>query len=154
MLLVALCLEVAALAEQPWPKHAAEATFISEETTSLPEALRAALLMWDEFSQGKSTLPDSLKVARIDLNGNRVDEFIVQSAQTYSGGPMMLVFERRDGKFVEIADGQGTIYFGPRVNGYLEIVSQSRAGAGQYSACCIGMSGTVTSPSASPTIVK
>ena len=97
--------------------------------SELPNALRAALIRLDEFSQGKDTL---LKVARIDLNGNHVGEFIVQSAQAYSGGPMMLVFEQRERTFVEIADMQGTIYFGIRVNGYREVVSQSRGGAGAY----------------------
>jgi len=125
-------LGAALMAQQPWPERVADATFRSTDTTTLPNGLPEALLKWDEFSQGKSQLPASLTVARVDLNGDSVDEFIVQSAQTYSGGPMMWVFEQHDGKFVEIADAQGNIYLAPRVNGYFEIVSQSREGAGQY----------------------
>jgi hypothetical protein len=68
----------------------------------------------------------------MDLDGNRIDEFIIQSPQTYSGGPMTFVFERRTSEFVEICDFQGAVYFGPRVNRYFEIVSQSRGGTGAY----------------------
>jgi hypothetical protein len=131
-LLFAIGLQVTAFGQQPWPAHAAEATFMPLQTASLPEALRGALLMQDEFSQGKNRLPESLSTARIDLNADRVDEFIVESSQSYSGGPRFYVFERRGSTFVRIADSQGTIYFGPRVNGYFEIVSQSRAGGGEY----------------------
>ena len=94
-------------------------------TVSLPETLRDGLLRFDEFSQGKTELPESLKVARVDLNGDHVDEFIIQSPQTYSGGPQMYVFEKGpNARFSMIGDAQGTIYFAPRVNGYFEIVSQ------------------------------
>ena len=47
--LAALCLPATATAEQPWPRHAAEASFIAVKTASLPETLRDALLMRDEF---------------------------------------------------------------------------------------------------------
>jgi hypothetical protein len=132
VLVLALCLQVTALAEQPWPGHAAEAALTSVKTDSLPEELQGALLRLDEFSQGRNTLSDSLHVARIDLNGDRVDEFIVQSAETYSGGPMIYAFERRGGACAEIVECQGVIYFAPRVYGYFEIVSQSRGGGGNY----------------------
>ena len=103
------------------------------KTVSLPGTLRDGLLGFDEFTQGKSQLPESLEVARVDLNGDRVDEFIVQSPQTYIGGPQMYVFEAaRNGRFSTIAEAHGTIYFAPRVNGYFEIVSQARAGGGAY----------------------
>ena len=131
-LLVVLCLQGTPVPETPWPKRVAEPAFVSTGTSSLPAALRDELLRWDEFTQGKNALPESLTIARADLNGDGLDEFVVQSAQTYSGGPMMQVFELRIGKFVAIAAGQGTLYFGPKVNGYLEIVSQSSAGGGGY----------------------
>jgi hypothetical protein len=124
--------QAAVLAQRPWPTQTSHPVFVSRQTASLPEALRAALMVRDEFSQGKTTLPSTLFVARADLDGNRVEEIIVRSPQLYSGGPQIFVFERQKEQFVEIADLQGAVYFGPRANGYLEIVSQSRGGAGAY----------------------
>src|SRR5688500_6544197 len=87
LLLMAVCLQAAPAKPQPWTKRAAEAVFISVRSDSLTDALRVALMRWDEFTQGKMELPELLTVARVDLNGDRSDEFIVQSAQSYSGGP-------------------------------------------------------------------
>lgn len=126
ILLLASC----AFAEQPWPKQTAEAKFTATRTDTLPKALVDALLEFDEFTQGGEKLPEMLYICRIDLNSNGNDEFIVQSNQSYSGGPMMYVFERRKNKFVNIADLGGGIYFAPPVNGYLEIVAHGRAGGG------------------------
>ena len=132
VVLATLAFQVAVLAQRPWPKQTSHPIFVSRQTASLPEALRTALMGRDEFSQGRNTLPSTLFVARVDLDGNRVEEIIVRSPQLSSGGPQVFVFERPKEQFVEIADVQGTVYFGPRTNGYLEIVSQSRGGAGAY----------------------
>ena len=120
------------MAQEPWPQRVADVTFRSTDTATLPSGVREALLRLDEFTQGKSQLPAALVVARIDLNADGVEEFIVQSAQTYSGGPRIFVFEQHDARFVEIADAQGSMYLGPRVNGYFQIVNQSRVGGGEY----------------------
>jgi len=132
VVLTTLAFQAALLAQRPWPKQTSHPIFVSRQTASLPEALRAALMGRDEFSQGRNALPSTLFVARADLDGNRVEEIIVRSPQFYSGGPQVFVFERQRDQFVEIADLQGTVYFGPRANGYLEIVAQARAGAGEY----------------------
>ena len=77
VVLATLGFQAAALAQRPWPKQTAHAIFVSRQTSSLPETLRTALLERDEFTRGKATLPNSLWIARVDLDGNRVDELIV-----------------------------------------------------------------------------
>jgi hypothetical protein len=109
-----------------------EVKLIEVVTASLPDALRDALMKVDDVQRGTDSLPELLQVGRIDLNGDRVNEFIVHSTATYSGGPYLLLYQQRKDKFVHIADSWGSLYFGPRVNGYLQIVSQSRGGAGAY----------------------
>lgn len=132
ILLACLTLQASPPAEAAWPGHAAEAAFTAVKTKSLPESLREALKRWDELTPGKDALPEELKVARVDLNGDRVDDFIVQSGQVSSGGPAMLVFEQRGGTFIVVAHVQGSIYLAPPVNGYFDIVTQARGGAGDY----------------------
>jgi hypothetical protein len=130
LLVFLVCIASQALAEKPWPKRVGEGKFVETVSSALPKALRGELASWDEFVQGGEKLPESLEVCRIDLNGDGADEFIVMSRQSYSGGPMMYIFERRKDRYVFIGDEGGRIYFGPLFNGYLQIVSQSRAGGG------------------------
>ncbi|HEY2342584.1 MAG TPA: hypothetical protein VGH90_06130, partial [Chthoniobacteraceae bacterium] len=80
--------------------------------------------------QGADKLAEAYQVCRIDLNEDGTDELIVMSRESYSGGPQMYVFQRRHHRFVCIADFAGHVYFGARVNGYFQIVSQSSGGAG------------------------
>ncbi|MGB8355832.1 MAG: hypothetical protein WCD79_18175 [Chthoniobacteraceae bacterium] len=127
-LLFMLC--CSAFAEQPWPKHVAEANFVETSSSTLPKALRESLLGFDEFSQGAEKLPGTLEVSRVTLKQDATAEFIVKGNQSYSGGPMMYVFERRKETYICIATLAGCVYFGPRVNGYFQIVSQGRGGAG------------------------
>ena len=72
----------------------------------------------------------------MDLNGDGKDEFIVQSEQRYSGGPMLFAFEERQRRFIMFGE-QGDLYLGPRTNGYADIVTTSRAGAGEYTRCLL-----------------
>jgi hypothetical protein len=130
--LTALCIAPFALAEQPWPAKARGAAFISERTAALPASLRTALLQTDEFTQGRDRLPESLKVWRVDLNGDAMNEFIIQSPQPYSGGPMLYVFEERQRRFIVFGEAQGDLYIAARTNGYADIVATSRAGSEAY----------------------
>lgn len=119
-----------AVAERPWPKQVAKASFGEVATSTLPKALRDALLQYDEFSQGTGQLAEAYRVCRIDLDGDGTDEVVVMSPQSYSGGPEMYAFQERSHRFAGIAEFAGSVYFGPRVNGYLQIVSLSRGGGG------------------------
>jgi hypothetical protein len=127
-----LCFASCAVAEQPWPERVMGASLVEERTAKLPKPLREALTGLDEFSQGTGKLPDSLYICRVDLACNGQEDFIVESQQSYSGGSMMNIFERRKKTFVEIGETQGSIYFARPGNGYLEIVSQARAGGGIF----------------------
>ncbi len=128
--LVLLLVMSSAYAEQPWPKQIASAKFAEASTSTLPVGLRDAMLHYDEFSQGTDKLAESYQICQIDLNGDGSQEYIIMSRQGYSGGPQMYVFRRRQKRFDCIADFAGRIYFGSRRNGYLQIISQSRGGAG------------------------
>lgn len=97
-------------------------------TSTLPAGLKAAMLHYGEFSQGTEKLAESYHICRIDLNGDGADEYIIKSRESYSGGPQMYVFQRRQHHFDCIADFAGSVYFGPCKNGYFEIVSQTRGG--------------------------
>jgi hypothetical protein len=119
----------AGAAQEAWPPRVADVVFRPVDANALPDLLRSALRSYDAFTRGSDSLPASLRVSGVDLNGDSVEEFIVQSPEPYSGGPMLYVFARRDGRFVVIADAQGTVYLGPRENGYAVLVSQSRGGA-------------------------
>ena len=130
-LLALLLVASSAFAEQPWPRQVAQAHFTEVATSTLPAALSDALLHYDEFSQGTDALAPAYQVCRLDLNRDGTDEFVVMSPQSYSGGPQMYVFQRHHHRFVCIADFAGLVYFGRRVNGYLQIVSQSRGGGGE-----------------------
>jgi hypothetical protein len=121
-----------AFAEQPWPPKVFDPVFVETKTTSLPAALQKAILAEDEFSQGEESLPDTFAVATPNLNPGHIF-FLVESHQSYSGGPTYILFLKKDGQFVQVAYLQGLIYFGPRVDGYNEIVDQGRGGGGQYS---------------------
>lgn len=92
--------------------------------------LQKALLTYDDCGMGKDALPDTLHVCRIGLNFHGPIDYIVIVPQWFSGGPEFNIFEKVNGKFVDIGGDQGLRYFGPRVNGYYELVSQSRGGAG------------------------
>ena len=129
-LLALLLVASSAFAEQPWPRQVVPANFLEVSTSTLPAALRDAFLNIAEFTLDGDSLADTYQICRIDLNGDGTDEFIVMSPQSYSGGPQMYVLQRRQHKFVLIATPAGRIYFAPRMNGYLQIVSQSRGGAG------------------------
>ena len=121
-----------AFAEKPWPKRVKDAKFAQLSADSLPEKLRESLQGFDEFSQGGDHLSETYSVCRIDLNGDGIDEFIVQSNQSYSGGSMMYIFTLRKGRFIEIGDLQGGIYFAAKINGFHQIVSEGRAGGGMF----------------------
>lgn len=131
-LVLVACLQVSMIAEKAWPRKVVEARLSEVKTASLPKGLGDALLAVDDITMGADALPDLLDVGRIDLNGDRVNEFIVHSAASYSAGPHLLLFQQLKGKFVQIANLWGGVYFGPRVNGYFQIVGQSRGGAGVY----------------------
>jgi len=71
-------------------------------------------------------------VCIIDLNNDGRDEYIVQSPSIYSGGPAMVIFESCGTRLVDVGYLQGAIYFGPRVNGYFQIIEKSGAGGGLF----------------------
>jgi len=121
---------VPALAEKPWPANIAEPQFASTATKDLPAGLQKALLTYDDFQQGTCELPDELQVCHVQLKSDGPVDYVVGVPQGFSGGPEIYIFEPRDGKFVEICFEQGLRYFGPRVNGYYQIICQSRGGAG------------------------
>jgi hypothetical protein len=115
-----------------WSAYGSDLHFVFEETASLPAALQSELMHRDEFIQGGSSLPATLGIARVDLNADNVDEFVVKSPQPYSGGPAMEIFRRDHEKFSWIGGMQGMIRLGPSLAGYREIESMSRAGGGSY----------------------
>jgi hypothetical protein len=102
-------------------------------TGTLPKLLRDALLAHDEFSQGTDKLPDMLRVARIDLNGDGSPEYIVDSNQPYSGGTAHIIFERQKSGYESIAYFQGGFHLAARVNGYYQICGIGRGGGGNFS---------------------
>ncbi len=125
-----ICLTVPLLAEDPWPVSLSVPPFDSVETDSLPPGLQKILLTYDDFAQGTSKLPDELQVCRVKLKSDGLFNYVVDVPQGFSGGAEFLIFEQRGGKFVEICFEQGLRYLGSRVNGYYQLVCQSRGGAG------------------------
>jgi hypothetical protein len=121
--------------QQPFPEPVADLVFTRVQTATLPDLLRDRARYSERMSsERKLTLPESLEVARIDLNGDGVDEFVLRSPQELSGGPLQHVFQRWSthpksrpedpDSFQPIASIQGSLYFGARVNGYFQIISQ------------------------------
>jgi len=125
-----LCFVSCAVAEQPWPQKILGGSFVEESTAKLPKAFRETLMGFKEFSREAGKLPESLYICRVELTSNGEEDFIVESEQSYGGGSMMYIFERRKKTFAEIGETQGSIYFAPPGNGYLEIVSEVRGGEG------------------------
>ena len=127
--LLFLCCVSAALAEQPWPKQVAEPKFAEVETAKLPAKLREVMMGyddWDPDSGGK--LPARLRISRVDLRGDGTAAYLVENDLGGSGGPGYYIFERRGDTFVNIASLQDGFYFARRLNGYSQIVDESRAG--------------------------
>ena len=103
---------------------------VEAPTATFPELLRKALREQDEFSRGTDTLPETLVIRAIDLNGDGSVEYIVDSRQRYSGGTAHIIFERRRSGYESIGYFQGGIrYLAQRVNGYYQIVARVREGS-------------------------
>ena len=133
-LLILFLLVTSASGQEPWPKRSVDASKLRSErvrTAVLPEALREALVSFDEFSQGTDTLPETLEVIRCDLNRDGVPEFIVASPASYSGGTARVIYQRSKDGFRDIAYIQGVFHLVERRNGYFQIECWGRAGGGQ-----------------------
>jgi len=125
-----LALTFPAVAEKPWPEKVAEAKFVTVASADLPKGLQDVLLKYDDYEMGTGKLPDSLDVFQIRLSKDGPMDYVVIVPQGFSGGPEFNIFEARSGKFAEIGGDQGLSYFGPRINGYYQIIAQGRGGAG------------------------
>jgi len=116
--------------EKPWPEKVSVVSWQEVLIASLPPTLVKAMKNQDEFIDlNTDELPPRFLIFRIDLDGDGSTEYLVQSHQSYSGGPASILFQERQGKFVCLAYFQGIDYFGPRVNGYNQIICIGKAGA-------------------------
>jgi len=121
---------LSALAEQPWPTKEAEATFSAEDSACLPKKLQAVLLTFDDYGRGTGALPDQLQVCRVHLTKGGPIDFIVMVPDGFSGGPDVHFFKPDGTKFIEIGCVQALRYFGPRIDGYYQLITQGNGGAG------------------------
>lgn len=124
-------------AREPWPKPVEENEDLDPKrlpTAELPAGLREALLALDEFTQSSDELPESLEVCFFDLNGDKVDECIVTSPESYSGGPAFVILQtsaKGERAYREIGYVQGSLELLERHSDYFQIENWSRAGGGE-----------------------
>lgn len=115
-----------------WPKRMFEGDklqFVEVKTAVLPEGID--LSSYDLFT-GEDGESVAARVCRIDLNGDGSDELIVESNQSFSGGPQYLVFQKLKGAYKQIGEIQGGFYLCAKANGFYQIESWSRMGGGKF----------------------
>ena len=127
-LLLWLCLVSCAFAEQPYPPQITKVHLAKVRTATLPSALTEMLPGLQMFPDKGEKLPKSLLVCRVDLKGDGASDYFVVSSNHYwvSGDQLFYLFAQERQKFVEVDHFpnlyRGSIYLGPRVNGYSQVV--------------------------------
>jgi hypothetical protein len=134
-LLLLFPLVSSALADAPWPKakelaNARTLTWQHATVGNIPEGIRK---QFEDFFWVPPIPPKAPpQFCRFHLNDDGMSEFIIESNESFTGGPMYVIFQLHNGKWRNIASFQGGFSITVQRHGGFHQIEVWGESGGQY----------------------